>query len=75
LSHAHRLGRISKGVFHDNGVVAFAKNKANGRLVACVLELVVDRGKIEVHFTCELRFELLDLKLKNHEAAQAQMIE
>jgi hypothetical protein len=40
-----------------------------------VPELVVDSRQIEVHFTCELGLEILDLEFDRDEAPKPQVVE
>ena len=40
-----------------------------------MLQVIVDGGKIEIHFTGELRLEVFDFKIDDDEAAQMEMIE
>ncbi len=37
-------------------------------------ELLIDRGKIKIHFARKLRFKLLNFQIDHHKAAQTQMV-
>lgn len=63
LGNTHRCRSIAKGVLDNQFLSALAQYQSDGRVVAGVLEHVIDRGQVEVHLAGVFWFEWSGLEI------------
>lgn len=72
---AHGRAHVAERVFDNQLLFRFAENQADAGLVGGVLEKIVYRREVEVHFAGVLRFERAALKVDHDEAAKLEVVE
>jgi hypothetical protein len=69
-----RLVGITKSIFHDNTVFAFAKDNPDRRILVRQSYKVIEGSKIKLHLSCMFRLKFDDLSFKGHETSQPAVI-
>ena len=75
LCDPHRRVHPAQCVLDHQFLFCFTEDEADGWLISGVLEKVIHRGEVEIHFAGVLRLEGATLQVDDDEATKLQVVE